>query len=72
MPLTSHPPKLLDQVRAALRRKHYSYGIVTLSGGCLQYGKVCDTLGMKTNTTVPAYKRHRYPAEIISYTLWLY
>ncbi|GAC1550665.1 MAG: hypothetical protein NVS2B7_26760 [Herpetosiphon sp.] len=26
---------------------------------------------MKT-TAVPSYKRHRYPAEIISFTLWLY
>ncbi|MDP9315398.1 MAG: IS6 family transposase [Chloroflexota bacterium] len=27
---------------------------------------------MKTNITTPSYKRHRYPAEIISHTLWLY
>ncbi len=24
------------------------------------------------NRTAPSYKRHRYPAEIISHTLWLY
>ncbi len=27
---------------------------------------------MKTNTAVPSYKRHRYPAEILAHTLWLY
>jgi putative transposase len=33
---------------------------------------MCDTLGMKPNTAVPSYKRHRYPAEIIAHTVWLY
>ncbi len=27
---------------------------------------------MKTNAAVPSYKRHRYPAEIIAHTVWLY
>lgn len=27
---------------------------------------------MKTNPAAPSYKRHRYPAEIISHTIWLY
>ncbi|GAC1518523.1 MAG: IS6 family transposase [Herpetosiphon sp.] len=27
---------------------------------------------MKTNTVAPSYKRHRYPAEIIAHTVWLY
>ncbi len=27
---------------------------------------------MKTNIAAPSYKRHRYPAEIIAYTVWLY
>ena len=27
---------------------------------------------MKTNTAAPSYKRHRYPAEIIAHTVWLY
>ncbi len=27
---------------------------------------------MKTTTTVPSYKRYRYPAEIIAHTVWLY
>jgi len=33
--------------------------------------KLCDTLGMKT-TAALSYKRHRYPAEIIAHTVWLY
>ena len=27
---------------------------------------------MKTNAAAPSYKRHRYPAEIIAHTVWLY
>src|ERR671927_410467 len=27
---------------------------------------------MKTNAAAPIYKRHRYPAEIIAHTVWLY
>ncbi len=27
---------------------------------------------MKTTTAAPSYKRHRYPAEIIAHTVWLY
>ncbi len=27
---------------------------------------------MKTNAASPSYKRHRYPAEIIAHTVWLY
>ncbi len=27
---------------------------------------------MKTNAPAPSYKRHRYPAEIIAHTVWLY
>ncbi|HSH80845.1 MAG TPA: IS6 family transposase [Herpetosiphonaceae bacterium] len=27
---------------------------------------------MKTNTAAPSYKHHRYPAEIIAHTVWLY
>src|SRR5919206_1245918 len=27
---------------------------------------------MKTNSAPPSYKRHRYPAEIIAHTVWLY
>src|SRR5215208_4704707 len=27
---------------------------------------------MNTNTAAPSYKRHRYPAEIIAHTVWLY
>ncbi len=33
---------------------------------------MCDTDGMKTNAAAPSYKRHRYPAEIIAHTVWLY
>ncbi len=32
---------------------------------------MCDTGGMKTTAASP-YKRHRYPAEIIAHTVWLY
>ncbi len=32
---------------------------------------MCDTNGMKMNAA-PSYKRHRYPAEIIAHTVWLY
>ena len=27
---------------------------------------------MKMNTAAPSYKHHRYPAEIIAHTVWLY
>ena len=27
---------------------------------------------MTTNAAAPSYKRHRYPAEIIPHTVWLY
>ena len=27
---------------------------------------------MKTNSAAPSYKRHRYPAEVIAHTVWLY
>ncbi len=33
---------------------------------------MCDTDGMKTNATAPSYQRHRYPAEVIAHTVWLY
>ncbi len=33
---------------------------------------MCDTIGMKMNTAVLSYKCHRYPAEIIAHTVWLY
>ncbi len=33
---------------------------------------MCDTGGMKTTTTTPSYERHRYPAEVIAHTVWLY
>ncbi len=33
---------------------------------------MCDTIGMKTTAAAPSYKRHRYPAEIIAHTVWLY
>ncbi len=32
---------------------------------------VYDTDGMNTNAAA-SYKRHRYPAEIIAHTVWLY
>ncbi len=32
---------------------------------------MCDTGGMKTTAASP-YQRHRYPAEIIAHTVWLY
>ena len=33
---------------------------------------MCDTDAMKTTVAAPFYKRHRYPAEIIAHTVWLY
>ncbi len=33
---------------------------------------MCDTGGMKTTTATPSYERHRYPAEVIAHTVWLY
>src|SRR4028118_61100 len=33
---------------------------------------MCDTGSMKTNDTASPYERHRYPAEIIAHTVWLY
>lgn len=36
MPQASHPPKLLDQVRATLRRKHYSYRTETTYVGWIK------------------------------------
>lgn len=37
MPSPSHPPKLLDQVRATLRRKHYSYRTETTYVGWIKW-----------------------------------
>jgi putative transposase len=33
---------------------------------------VCDTRGMKERATVPTYKRHRFPPEIIDHAVWRY
>lgn len=33
---------------------------------------MCDTDGMKINPATPTYKRHRFPAEIVAHTIWLY
>jgi len=33
---------------------------------------MCDTRRMKQQPAAPNYKRHRFPPEIISYSVWLY
>ncbi len=50
MPPSSHPPKLLDQVRATLRRKHYSYRTETTYVGWIKrfiqfHGFCCTRMG---------------------------
>ena len=47
-------------------------GIVTVTGANRDRWTICDTLRMTRTATTSLYKRHRYPAEIISFTLCLY
>jgi hypothetical protein len=39
---------------------------------CGSRGKVCHTLGMKTDSVAPSYKGFRFPQEIIAHAVWLY